>query len=118
MSAVRIERIALVLTSLLVGISILWMSPPVSISLLGGSAIAMVSFALLRLCLVGAITSGGTARIFLIVAAGLKLLVVGVVLWLIIAHLSVRAIPFLIGLSVIVAAIVIEALYVQLTESE
>jgi len=113
MSAVRIERWGLAVALLMLAISIAWMQPMVSLSLLGGAAISVGSFMLMRLIVEGALKRRGVTRAALIAAAFLKLAVVGVVLWWVVTRLAIRPLPFLVGLSTIMLAIGVESQYAR-----
>ncbi len=113
MSAVRIERWGFIIALLMLAISIAWMQPGVSLSLLGGAAISVGSFMLMRLIVEGALKRRGITRAALVAAAFLKLAILGVVLWWVVTRLAIRPFPFMIGLSTIVLAVGVESQYAR-----
>ena len=113
MSLTRIEKWCCVAAVIMVLVSIPWRSVTLSISLVAGAALSFASFMMLRVFVGRAMRGGGATKTFFIAAVSLKLVLVGAALWFIIAYVPVQVIPFMIGLSAVFVAILVETVYVH-----
>lgn len=112
MSLARIERISFGVAAVMVLISALWLNWRITLSVLGGAAISIGSFAVLRFTMGQALARTGGLRVAFVLAAFLKLAALGFILWLVVRYLPINPWGFITGLSAILVSIMLESAYI------
>lgn len=118
MSLLRIEKWCLLIAISMALVSLLWRSAAISLSIVGGAALSFASFMLLRTLVERALRGSVAKRGLLVGAMMLKLAVIGVVLWVVILHAPVHIISFMAGLSALIVAVLVEAMYAALVVND
>jgi len=113
MSLIRIEKWCMLAAVGMLIASIWWGSLSVSLSLLAGAVISFASYAILRILISRTVGSGGVKRIVLLIMMFLKLIFVGIILWFMVSYVPINSISFLVGLSTLMIALLVETFYVN-----
>ncbi len=85
--------------------SLYFRSANITLSVIGGSAIVILSFELLGFVVSRAVGKGKGLSAALVLIAVFKLLLLGTVLWFVVTRLPVNGVALLVGLSTILCAV-------------
>ena len=87
--------------------SLVWATTKITVSLLAGAVISIVSFTILVLVLTNSI-AGGSKAVFVAILGMIKMCIIGFVLWWLLTHGFVEPLSFMAGFSTMVIALIIE----------
>ena len=107
---IRLRLIALSVTCTMILASFVYHSIKISLSVAAGSLIVIVSFELLQFIISRALNSEKPPKVFLVLAAIFKFMVLGVILWWLVVKIGVHPLAFMVGLMTMIITIVIEGL--------
>jgi len=104
----RIRIIAIIIAALMAVVSLYFQSMQITLSVIAGSAIVIASFELLYFIISRAFGKPRKSAAFIVITALLKFVLLGFILWYVVIRVPVHTLAFLVGLSTIVAAIIVD----------
>ena len=111
MSLRRIQYTSIFLAILFLILSLFYADKSISLSLATGAFVSIGSFSLLRLSVSRIASEKTGGKVFFGVLLVVKLILTAAVIFIAIKFFTARAVPLLVGLSVVMLAIVLETLY-------
>jgi len=106
----RIRFIAMFIAVVMMLGSFYFRSVNVTLSILAGSAIVIISFELLHV-IVSRALSAKPSKLFIVILAAIKFVILGILLWFVVVKLPIHPVAFLVGLMTMILAIGVEGIF-------